>query len=63
MSRDDGSCKETAGDHLSKEPEKPRKPSFKPKTTLDKVERAERAAAEMRNNLLKRKQQQRGKGN
>lgn len=40
---------------------KPTSPSLTPKTAADKTERANRVAAEMRKNLLKRKQQQRSK--
>ena len=41
--------------------EKPKGPSLTSKAVASKAERAERVAAEMRNNLLKRKQQQREK--
>ncbi len=37
------------------------RPSLTPKAAASKAERAERIALEMRNNLMKRKRQQRGK--
>lgn len=58
MSSVEKSAKDIAG---GEQPEKPKKPSFTPKAAANKAERAERIAVEMRNNLLKRKQQQRGK--
>ena len=61
MSPDDVSKDEAPGQSQGKVPGKPARPSLTSATEASKAERAERVAAEMRRNLLKRKQQQREK--
>ncbi|MGI9493572.1 MAG: hypothetical protein ACR2QF_14335 [Geminicoccaceae bacterium] len=61
MSPEHVSEDETTRDQQPKMPEKSNKPSLTPRAEASKADRAERVAAEMRKNLLKRKQQQRTK--
>ncbi len=61
MSPEDGSPKDIAPDQSPKKRGKPSEPSLTPRAAAGKAERAERVAAEMRKNLMKRKQQQRAK--
>ena len=58
MPPDEDLPNDLAGSEQSK---KPKGPSLTSKAVASKAERAERVAAEMRNNLRKRKQQQREK--
>jgi len=61
MSPEDVLEDKAAKDRQPDQHEKPKKPSLTPKAEASKADRAERVAAEMRKNLLKRKQQQRTK--
>ncbi len=61
MSPEDVMAEDGADDRQSENTEEPGKPSLTPRAALSKAERADRVAAEMRRNLLKRKQQQRQK--
>jgi len=61
MAPEDLSEDKTIGDQRPETPDKPAKPSLTPRAEAGKAEREERVAAEMKKNLLKRKQQQRTK--
>ncbi len=63
MSPKDVSEDKKSSDHRARMPNEPAKPSLTPRAELGKAERVERVAAEMKKNLLKRKQQQRTKQN
>lgn len=61
MPPEDISDEDTADHQRPEKSEKPGQPSLTPRAAASKAERAERVAAEMRKNLMKRKQQQRDK--